>query len=141
VVWANTTDGRLCLDADPVDVNHGAGTHLLSDRGPGRAPWAERVTNRSALFGRKILWRRHLDTCPYRHRHRGGRTAPADMTIRTDGEYQVLRRWARGASVDAIRIATSSTPDYVNGVLGRVCRFDRDRARHLVAAWEESRGT
>jgi hypothetical protein len=140
VVWAHTPDGgRQPFDADPVDVSTGAATHLLQQSGG--LIQAIPVTNKAQLFGRSHGWRRHLDTCPWRHRYRRGPTAAerqAEMVIRTDAEYQIVRRYARGASVDAIRIAVGATPDHVQQTVGRICRFDRERARGLVARYDET---
>lgn len=140
VVWADSDGGRIAFDADPVAVNGGGGTHLLMARS-GQAPYARKITNPGQLFGKTGAWRRHNDTCPYRGRYRGGRAvAAASATaagISSPEEYQVVRRYARGASVDAIRIATSMTADFVSRTVTRVCRFDRDRARELVARYEE----
>lgn len=139
VVWADSDNGRICFDADPVAVNGGGGTHLLRARA-GQDPYATRVTNPAQLFGKREVWRRHNDVCPHRGRYRSGRAAAAaavEMEIRTDDEYQVVRRYARGQSIDAIRIATMLTQDYVRLTVTRVCRFDRERARELVARYEE----
>lgn len=61
------------VDYEPVDVNRGGGTIILTPR-PGISPSARVITNPAKLFGVRIVYRSHFDTCPYAARHRRVRT-------------------------------------------------------------------
>jgi hypothetical protein len=86
IIWAviATNLRRVCVDAEPVDVNTGNGDVLLTDRGRNVAPAAELLTAATRavrLFGKRWVYRRHIDTCPYRKHHinkavRAKRTRP-----------------------------------------------------------------
>lgn len=58
----------VAVDADPVGPT--AGTVLLTAPAPGVKPLATVVNNPAGLFGKRWVYRRHLDTCPYRGHYR-----------------------------------------------------------------------
>jgi len=75
IIWARNekTLKMMPIDYEPVDVNRGGGTIILTLQ-PGVWPSAKVVTNPAKLFGVRIVYRSHFDTCPHAHRYRRART-------------------------------------------------------------------
>lgn len=71
IIWAVTATGqRVCVDAAPVALDGGQGDTTLTPRGPGLPPLASVARNPAGLFGARRVYRRHIQTCPYRDRYR-----------------------------------------------------------------------
>lgn len=70
IIWATTTNGaNIPVDAEPVDVNGGHGSVLLYPRPAGVL--AEVVVDKARLFGKRWVYRPHMETCPFAERYRG----------------------------------------------------------------------
>lgn len=77
IIWVLIGGDKVPVDAEPVALNGGGGTILLTFKGEGIAPVGRKVTNPRDLFGKRWVYRSHFETCPFAAHHRRTAFRPA----------------------------------------------------------------